>query len=524
MPKVLKKELRFVTNEAPVIYKEGRKRFGPGQSFAALGLMAVLLTGCAEVGPPVGAVGHVQQYFGGIAADEPRAALVGRDVLSAGGSAGDAAVAMAFTMMVTRPDAAGPGGGGVCVYYSREKNQAETIEFLPRPASASKGAGGRAGMVPGTFRGLFALHARYGRLRWETLVFPAEKMARFGIPFPRILVSALSGSGRRILDDPRAGGIYRNPAGRVLREGDTFTQLGLAGVLGRIRSVGPGDFHSGVLARRYVEAVTASGVDLTIDDMRAYLPRWSKTVQFEAGNHVLHLPDIPTSGALIAGEIWRRIGNRNDYAKADEAGKARLLAAAAQQAYEAAGLAGSSVGASRGASAGLLAMDVNGDAVSCVLTMVRPFGSGRIAGETGIIPVPLAGPGSALSIAAAVVANHNGKFAVMAATGAGDGYAGPALASVMMRVLDGDGDADLEKILTLPRVAVDGAAGEAVVESTAPPAVMRALSGGGARTVTAPVIGNVNAMNCPEGVVAAPLYCVVRADPRSYSHAVNSEF
>lgn len=512
--------LRLVTNEAPVIYQESRKRFGPGQCFAALGLMSVLLAGCAETGPPVGAVGHVEQYFGGVAADEPRAALVGRDVLSAGGSAGDAAVAMAFTLMTTRPDVAGPGGGGVCIAYSRKNNLAEWIDFLPKSSSTYNQAGSRTGMVPGSFRGLFALHARYGRLRWEKLVFPAERMARFGIPFSRALVSALSGSGRHILDDPRAGGLYRHPTGRVLGEGENFTQLGLAGVLGRVRAVGPGDFYSGVLARRYVEAVTASGDKLTIDDMRRYQPRWGKTVQFDVGNHVLHLPDLPKSGARIAGDIWSRIGDGKEYAKADDAGKARLLADAAQQAYAAAGLTASP----SGASAGLLAMDVGGNAVSCVLTMVQPFGSGRIAGETGIVTVPQTGPGATLPIAAAVVANHNGKYAVMAATGTGDGYAGPALASVIMRVLDAGDDVDLEKILAIPRVAANGTGGGDVVENTAPPAVIQALSGNGRGPVTTDAIGNVNAMHCPEGVVAAPAYCVVRADRRSYSHAVNSEF
>ncbi|MCB2100254.1 MAG: gamma-glutamyltransferase, partial [Rhodobacterales bacterium] len=50
-----------------------------------------------------GSVGYVEGFLGGAVADEPRAALVGRDVLSAGGSAADAAVAMGFTLAVTLP-------------------------------------------------------------------------------------------------------------------------------------------------------------------------------------------------------------------------------------------------------------------------------------------------------------------------------------------------------------------------------------------------------------------------------------
>ena len=72
--------------------------------------------------------------FQGIASDEPHAALVGRDVLEAGGSAADAVVAMYFTLAVTLPSTASLGGGGVCIIQNRAAPKPLNLQLPLQPS------------------------------------------------------------------------------------------------------------------------------------------------------------------------------------------------------------------------------------------------------------------------------------------------------------------------------------------------------------------------------------------------------
>ena len=146
---------------------------------AFLGAPALLVAAVAAcTGVPdeqKGEIGTVEGFAGIVAADEPRAAVLARDVLGNGGNAADAAVTMYFAMTVTLPSRVGLGGGGVCLIFDNGDLKAESLQFLPR-------ASGERGVVPQGARAMAALHARHGLLRWEQLLIPAESLARFGHP------------------------------------------------------------------------------------------------------------------------------------------------------------------------------------------------------------------------------------------------------------------------------------------------------------------------------------------------------
>ena len=121
---------RPVRKNSGMMHHGGRVKLGRGLLGIGLGLALAAcqtvestvdrtvntVTGRSNI--PFGTPGHVAGFLGGVAADEPRAAIVARDILSGGGSAVDAAVAGAFTMAVTLPSRAGLGGGAMLVRHT----------------------------------------------------------------------------------------------------------------------------------------------------------------------------------------------------------------------------------------------------------------------------------------------------------------------------------------------------------------------------------------------------------------------
>src|SRR5262245_11025655 len=122
--------------------------------------LLVLAVGACQSGGSKnpGVIGSVEGFAGIAVADDPRAVVAARDVLTAGGSAADAAVATYFTLAVALPSSAGLGGGGVCLIQEPGVEGPRGVGFLPR------GSPERSFGVPGSFRGLAVLGLKWGRV------------------------------------------------------------------------------------------------------------------------------------------------------------------------------------------------------------------------------------------------------------------------------------------------------------------------------------------------------------------------
>ena len=126
------------------------------------------------------------------------AVLVGRNILVAG-EMPDAAVAMAFSMAVGYNAEVSLGAGGHCLVHDSQNAISEVLDFVG-PLASGKGAEYNVA-VRGLSVGWLTLNLRYGKFRWQTLLIPAERQARFGYSLSRAQARKMQEAGRSFAPD-----------------------------------------------------------------------------------------------------------------------------------------------------------------------------------------------------------------------------------------------------------------------------------------------------------------------------------
>lgn len=513
----------------------------------AAALVAALASCGSGTRAQLGEEGFVSGFYGGVAGDEPRAVLIGRDVLSAGGTAGDAAVAMAFSLAATMPSRASLGGGGVCVIHEPKAMRTEALDFLPRAPAEMAPPGAPRFAVPGMTRGLFALHARLGRLRWEELVSPGERLARFGLDVSRAFARDLAAAGPMLERDAAARAIFADPSGAPIGSGARLRQLDLAATLSCVRADGPGSFYAGPGAQAYAAGIRALGGAMSAEDLRDYRPVWQATIKGRAGSHVAHF--APSAmGGLAAAELWAMLedGGRYDSTRADE--RPHLIAEAtaragvapvpldqrgriqgawaerAMQGYDPARhvAAAPQPGAASedGQSTGFAAMDRDGGAVACTLTAGKMFGAGRIVSSMGVIAASVPDAASLWSLASMVVVNENTKDTFLSLSAGGDASAPVALVSSALALFEGK--STIVAAVAAPRASHNTAIDATLVETAGDP-MAQSLAARGHRVGRVNVMARLNGMYCTGGVKRDAESCALATDPRGLGLAAGAE-
>ena len=419
-------------------------------------LLGLALSACSTVAslpsdffggtPGQGMPGHVSGFLGGVVADEPRAALVAREVLSAGGNAADAAVALGFALSVTLPSRAGLGGGGACLAYSAAKDFREWRGAAGRPVRAAPGCGRGAELgSPGRRADAAAWSVRAPcPLRPAPLRDPdhpggADGPLR-GTRLARLGPRPTGGRGTAIRRSQRPRGLLAQwSADRRERPADPArTRLDLgADPRCRRRRLLPGGARPADRA-----GFLLAGGRIAAADLRAALPTLSAPITLRNGRDNVSFLPPPADGGLAAAAAF---GVLQKDPNAVDAANARALAVASRwrsgggdpESLISADLP-SAPAPLLPASTTFLTLDREGDAVACAVTMDNLFGTGRIvpgmgfllASSPAVTPLPL--------LAAAIAWNPNIHAFRAAAGGSGQEGAALAAAAAMMNTLRSD--------------------------------------------------------------------------------------
>jgi len=298
-------------------------------------LLAALLVwqgaGAAPAAPPVSyGVGAdtfhpVTAQHGMVASVDATATEVGVKILQQGGNAVDAAVAVGYALAVTHPQAGNLGGGGFMLLRTAS-GQTTSIDFREMaPVRASRDmfldAAGNADSkkslishlasgVPGTVAGFALANKKYGTLPLSTLIQPALELARKGIVVNEALADDLKIYGSEVLPaHPNSKAIFYKADGKPYQQGDKLVQRNLAHSLELIAKQGPDAFYKGQIADEIASEMAQHGGLIDKRDLANYRAIERKPVSGSyRGYEVFSMPP-PSSGGIHIVQILNILEN-----------------------------------------------------------------------------------------------------------------------------------------------------------------------------------------------------------------------
>lgn len=291
----------------------------------------------------VGGKAAVKGELGLVTSVEANATRAGVDVLSAGGNAVDAAVAVAFCLAVTHPSAGNIGGGGFMV-VKKPGEAATTIDFreiAPRASTTKKvldeinaGAFGWASTaVPGTVAGLVLAREKLGTKPLADLLAPAIKLAK-GHKLASRAATVLGWQWSHLKKDPAAKAIFGGKGGKSLQAGDKLVQKDLAKTLEAIAASGNAGFYDGAVGAAIVDAMAKGGGDVTKEDLAGYGAIVRKPLEFDyRGFRIATMPPPSMGGIAIAEMLLEMERLHADANASDSAAAVHCFVDAAKRAY-----------------------------------------------------------------------------------------------------------------------------------------------------------------------------------------------
>lgn len=249
---------------------------------------------------------------GAVAAPDQYGATVAEQILQAGGNAVDAAVATAFALAVTYPEAGNIGGGGfMTIFYEGKPYFLDYREVAPKAATRdmyldAKGevienlslVGARAAGVPGTVMGMWDAHKRFGKLKWAQLVQPAIKLAEQGFVVAPGQFQYREDAVKFFGDKTNFSTYFG-----AMKAGENFKQPELAQTLRRIAQYGAQEFYRGKTADLLVAQMKADNGLISAADLRDYRTKWREPIKINWRGNMIYTAPPPSSGGIALKQL-----------------------------------------------------------------------------------------------------------------------------------------------------------------------------------------------------------------------------
>ncbi|MDH1695732.1 MULTISPECIES: gamma-glutamyltransferase [unclassified Pseudomonas] len=249
---------------------------------------------------------------GAVAAPDQYGAQVAADILKKGGNAVDAAVATAFTLAVTYPEAGNIGGGGFMTLFVDGKPYfLDYREVAPKAATRNmylddKGevienlslVGARAAGVPGTVMGLWEAHQKFGKLPWSELLTPAIGYAKNGFKVAEKQYQYRNDAQGMFKTATNFNDYFGN-----MKVGELFKQPEMAQTLERIADKGVSEFYQGKTADLLVAQMQADKGLITKDDLKDYKAVWREPMAVSWRGNVVYTAPPPSSGGVALAQL-----------------------------------------------------------------------------------------------------------------------------------------------------------------------------------------------------------------------------
>ena len=273
----------------------------------------------------------VQSSLGIVASQEKLASEVGALMLRKGGNAMDAAVATAFALAVTLPQAGNLGGGGFLVFWHAPERQSYALNFreiAPRLAHRDLFLDADGGVskskeffsllstgVPGSVAGLLKAQERFGRLSRAEVMAPSIQLAEDGFVIYPQLADSLKRVFPRLSKDSTARSLfYRQvdgPDGGIqwtpYQSGEKLRQPELAQSLKLISSKGTAGFYEGTTAHQIVALMKSQGGLIDYRDLSDFTAPWVEPVKGVFRGHTVISMPPPSSGGITLLQILKLI-------------------------------------------------------------------------------------------------------------------------------------------------------------------------------------------------------------------------